>query len=249
MVSTLPTSNGATSSAAAPATGKLSRGFIKAIDGDLAGTPDGELKFHFNPTEYSITKANQWTKSANKGRNVPKYEFAGGEPRKLTMELFFDAYTTGDGSPENLRKTLNKLFNLMMISKGGQTRGAESKMSRPPKCQVEWGKSTLDLAFDCYILNCTVKYTMFDLQGVPIRATANLTLQEARDPDERLPTNPTSLGEPGRRLRRVAEGDRLDWIAYQEYGDAGAWRQIAQANGLFNPLDLRPGMVLAVPPR
>lgn len=243
-----PSLNGSTASAVAPPTGAISRGKIRAVEGELANEA-GELQFDFNPTEYTIAKSVQWTKSANKGKNVPQYEFAGGEPRKLTMELFFDAYSRDGSDPENLRLKLNKLFNFMMIDKGAQTRGTQSQMSRPPKCRVEWGMNTPSLAFDCYVLSCSIKYTMFDARGIPIRATANLTLQEARDNEDRLPTNPTSLGEPGRRLRRVAEGDRLDWIAYQEYGDAGEWRRIAQANGLHNPLDLRPGMVLAVPPR
>ena len=47
----------------------------------------------------------------------------------------------------------------------------------------------------------------------------------------------------------VAEGDRLDWIAYQEYGEASEWRRIAEANHLADPLALRPGMTLAIPPR
>jgi nucleoid-associated protein YgaU len=47
----------------------------------------------------------------------------------------------------------------------------------------------------------------------------------------------------------VSEGDRLDWIAYQEYNDAREWRRIAEANHITNPLALRPGMMLVIPPR
>lgn len=90
---------------------------------------------------------------------------------------------------------------------------------------------------------------MFDTEsGMPVRATAKLTLKEVTDPEHLQPTNPTSRGEPGRRLYTVQEGDRLDLIAYREYGDAKEWRRIAEANRLFNPLALRPGMVLAIPP-
>ena len=111
-----------------------------------------------------------------------------------------------------------------------------------------WGRQTNHLAFQCYIVSCSVKYTMFKEDGVPIRATATLALKEALDSEDRLPTNPTSLGEPGRRLHRVVEGDRLDLIAYREYGEADKWRLIADANRLMNLRDLTPGTVLAIPP-
>jgi nucleoid-associated protein YgaU len=45
----------------------------------------------------------------------------------------------------------------------------------------------------------------------------------------------------------VNEGDRLDWIAYREYNDAGEWRRIAEANHITNPLALQPGMTLVIP--
>ena len=90
---------------------------------------------------------------------------------------------------------------------------------------------------------------MFNQDGVPIRATATLTLKERVDPDDLGGTNPTSQGEPGRKVYVVNEGDRLDWIAYREYNDAGEWRRIADANHITNPLALQPGMTLVIPSR
>jgi nucleoid-associated protein YgaU len=46
----------------------------------------------------------------------------------------------------------------------------------------------------------------------------------------------------------VSEGQTLAWIAYQEYGDSGYWRHIAETNDLADPLDLRPGQVLKLVP-
>jgi hypothetical protein len=232
----------------------LSKGRLVVTEGELSKgdklQSDGTLEFMFNPTDYTISKTNSWTLKANKGKNVPQLEFKGGEPRELKLDLFFDTYLQPTGTPQrNLRLALNKLFNFMMIDKGGQMKGQHSSMSQPPKCRLEWGQASSHLNFECYITSCSVKYTMFDVNGVPIRATANLALKEATDSTDRLPTNPTSLGEPGRRRRVVAEGDRLDLIAYQEYGDAREWRRLAEANHLHNPLGLRPGMILAVPPR
>jgi nucleoid-associated protein YgaU len=212
--------------------------------------PDHAFEFMFNPTEFSISKQQQWTVTANKGQNVPKYEFPGGNPRQLQLELFFDSFSESADSPKrDLSKYLNGLFYFMYIDR--KATGRESGMSQPPKCRIEWGGQTKHLNFECYVTNCTVHYKMFDSDGVPIRATASLTLQEAlsNQDEDQLPTNPTSLGEPGRRRRVVAQGDRLDLIAFQEYGDSREWRRLAEVNGLTDPLSLRPGMVLAIPPR
>jgi len=46
----------------------------------------------------------------------------------------------------------------------------------------------------------------------------------------------------------VRSGDRLDNIAAKEYGDAGNWRPIAEANNLDDPRRLQPGHVLIIPP-
>jgi hypothetical protein len=127
-------------------------------------------------------------------------------------------------------------------------KGRNSKMGQPPCCRLVWGQDS-KFHFDCYILSCTVKYTLFNENGIPVRATATLSLKEVADPEDLSPTNPTSLGDPGRKVYVVSEGDRLDWIAYREYNDATEWRKIAEANRITNPLALQPGMVLTIPPR
>ncbi len=226
--------------------GKPVRGRLEVQEGSLSGE-DRYVDFMFNPGEYSITKANTWNLKAAKGSNVPQLEFGGGEPRQLQLELLFDAYLPREGVAEtDVRKCTNRLFNMMMIDTKPPLKGPHSKMGRPPKCKLLWGD--VKNQFDCYITNCQVKYLLFNEQGVPVRASASLTLKEVRDPAKLLPTNPSSLGEPGHKVWLVNEGDRLDWIAYQEYGDAGQWRRIAEANRIDDPLDLRPGMSLAIPP-
>lgn len=224
---------------------QLRRGKLEVQEGSLQGD-DRCVNFMFNPTEYSITKTNTWNLKAAKGGNVPKLEFGGGEPRVLSLELFFDSYLERKGVTHNdVRNLTNRLFNFMMVDKS--LAGQQSGMGQPPKCRLVWGDDKKH--FNCYMTSCQVKYTMFDEQGVPVRATATLSLKEDRDPAELLPTNPTSTGEPGRRLWVVCEGDRLDWIAYREYGDATQWRRIAEANHLADPLDVTPGMTLTIPPQ
>jgi nucleoid-associated protein YgaU len=223
--------------------GQPTRGRLVAQEGS---EENKAVEFMFNPTEYSISKSNKWDLKANKSGNVPKWEFGGGEPRILQLDLFFDASLTSDeGKQADVRKRTNQLFKFMMIDKKLANKSPNSKMGQPPKCRLFWGQDDKNF-FECYITSCAVKYTLFNTKGTPIRATATLQLKEVKDPEKLEGTNPTSLSEPGRRAYVVQEGDRLDWIAYQEYGDARQWRRIAEANRVFNPLDLRPGMMLAI---
>ncbi|HLG50038.1 MAG TPA: LysM domain-containing protein, partial [Chloroflexota bacterium] len=46
----------------------------------------------------------------------------------------------------------------------------------------------------------------------------------------------------------VSPGETIDTIAFQEYGDPNQWRRIADYNRLDNPLRLRAGQKLAIPP-
>jgi len=44
-------------------------------------------------------------------------------------------------------------------------------------------------------------------------------------------------------------GDSLPAVAYREYGNPNLWRALAEANGVDDPLRLRPGTSLLVPSR
>ena len=59
-------------------------------------------------------------------------------------------------------------------------RGNEERQEerRPHHCIVTWGDGGLP-RFDCVIESLSIKYTMFDTNGSPLRATATVKLKEA----------------------------------------------------------------------
>lgn len=213
----------------------LAKAEIKNID-------SGEtLKCLFNPAEYTIAKQNNWQPKNVIGKNVPKMDFTGGGSRALTLELFFDVSEQDNG---NIRTHIDKLWKMANIDES--LKNAETQRARPPLCLFQWGG---DWTFKAVITSLSVRYTLFRQDGIPVRAVASTTFQEAEDVDAVPMQNPTSRSDqPGLKSREVRPNDTLALIAYEEYGDSTKWRPIAQANGIDDPLHLKAGQVLSIPP-
>ncbi len=192
----------------------------------------------FNPHEYTLSKQNRWVRGETKGKNIPRLKFSQGGAQTLKLQLFFDTYAEGT----DVREYTDPLWDMMMVN--ADKVNPRSNKSEPPAVQFRWG----GLAFDAVITAISQKFTLFLKDGTPVRTTVDITLEQLSDDRDFARQNPTSGSEASPRTHVVQAGERLDLIAYQEYGDAGRWRLIARANGLTNPLRLRPGQRLVIPP-
>jgi hypothetical protein len=217
--------------------GELAKATILVVDGMRAGQM---VPCMFRPKEYSVAKQNRWEPGEAKGRATPQLEFKGGGASTLTMELFFDTYEMGD----DVRKYTNKVWELMAID--SDLKDPTTAKGRPPLVQFQWGPV---ISFKAVITNLTQKFTMFKSDGTPVRATLTVTFQEAEEAGRFPFQNPTTGSKPGFKVRIVREGECLDWIAFEEYGDPNMWRLIAQANNIENPKRLFPGQALSIVPR
>jgi nucleoid-associated protein YgaU len=192
----------------------------------------------FNPNEYTLAKQNQWNADPTKGLNVPKVKFKQGGAESLKLQLFFDTYAEGT----DVRLHTAPLWKMMMVS--DDKRNERNNKSEPPRVAFHWGA----LYFQAVITSISQKFTLFSRAGFPLRTTVDVTFQQADDPEEHAGQNPTSGSGPPRKTYTVQAGDRLDLIAFKVYEDASHWRLIARENGLTNPLRLREGQQLVIPP-
>ncbi|MBM3131803.1 MAG: peptidoglycan-binding protein [Chloroflexi bacterium] len=193
----------------------------------------------FRPKEYTFTKANEWTQEVITGKNVPKLQFGGGKGMTLTMELFFDTYEMG---LDVRKRYTDKIWRLMMINPANADKGNKGW---PPTCEFRWG---LAWSFKAVITNINQRFTMFFPDGTPVRSTMTVTFMQAAEEGQYPGQNPTTVSKPGYKTRRVREGETLDLIAFEEYGDAARWRYLADINNLDDPMRLEPGKVLAIAP-
>ena len=199
-----------------------------------------EIDCLFNPNEYTFSKRNTWSKIEVKGKNVPQLEFGGGDSMTLKMQLFFDTYATGG----DVRDITNRIWKLMSIE--SQLTDPNNTKGRPPKVEFHWGATW---AFEAVITEISQKFTLFRDNGIPVRATLDVSFLQAKEAGKYPGQNPTTVGQPGYKRRVIQEGDTIDWIAFEEYGDSAMWRFIADTNNLDKPHKLRVGQVLAIAPQ
>jgi nucleoid-associated protein YgaU len=121
----------------------------------------------------------------------------------------------------------------------------KTKKGQPPKVEFRWGTMW---SFKAVVAQISQKFSMFLPDGTPVRATLDVTFKQVEDEGLYPKQNPTSGGVPGHRSHTLKEGETLDWIAAQEYGQASHWRYIAEVNRIDNPQKLRPGTVISLPP-
>lgn len=186
----------------------------------------------FNPYEYTVTKSNSYTEGS---QSKPAFQFKQAGPQSLKLTLVFDTYETG----EDVSKTTVKLWEFMEPS-----RLYEKEAKRePPYLAFEWGV----FRFRAVITNMTQKFTLFKVDGTPVRAQVDVTFSQYTDEKDYSHQNPTSGGGPVQRIWSVVRGDRLDTIAAEVYGNAAYWRRIADYNNLRDPLALATGQQLIIP--
>lgn len=200
------------------------------------GPACGRIQFQFNPKELQLTKAATWNRTPAKGaKSAGPPEYQGPQPSKLTVEMFLDASDTHDTS---VVTTVERLFACCVPT--GETRA--QRRASPPWVVFHWGGLT---GFPGYVSQVQANYTLFTTSGVPIRAVCQVTMEEISG--DTPGQNPTSGALHPRRVHRVSSGDTLAVLAWREYGDPGAWRAIAEANGIDDPVRLAHGRELLLP--
>jgi hypothetical protein len=191
----------------------------------------------FNPFEYTVSKSNTYEQKSRNNSDVPQVEFKKSGPQVLKLSLIFDTYE----ADKDVSRETNKLWKLME-SKTRREGNRDVKVP-PPEVAFHWGV----FRFVAVITEMTQKFTLFKMDGTPVRAKVDVSFTQHKDVNDYPNQNPTSGDGPIRRVYQVVAGDRLDTIAYSIYGNAARWRQIAEYNHLDNPLVLRPGQLLTIP--
>jgi hypothetical protein len=114
---------------------------------------------------------------------------------------------------------------------------------RPPFLEIIWG----NVIVKCVLASCDVKYTLFNKEGKPLRATISATFKEAISDEMRVAKEGKSSPDLTH-VRVVQEGDTLPLMTYRIYGDSKYYFQVAKANGIKDFRKLTAGQEIFFPP-
>jgi len=206
------------------------KGLIQVLDKNLKRKSEIEVLYY--PPEYTVTKTNSYEEISIAGLESPFIQFKKGNISTITLKVFYDTYEKGT----DVREYVNKLTDLLNI---------DPEIHAPPPLLFFWGLEG-SAPFYCVLESATKTFIMFTRDGIPVRARVDITLKEFKTD---LNKREKSRQSPDKtKVRTVTKGDSLWWIAYEEYGDPGRWREIAVKNSIENPRVLISGKMLVIPP-
>lgn len=218
--------------------GQLTKAELKVYD-KPKGKETGSIPFFLNPTTIKITKSVEIeeTKVEN---SATETRWNVTNPVKLDIgELWFDTYETRKNVRSEYIEALERLLDY------------DKKTHHIPCVRLVWGNFMAETATDekylFYVEKLEVTYSMFLPDGKPVRAKATVGLKQCLPLKEQLKHDPKESPDHAK-LYTVRRGDTLQGIAYEEYDDPREWRRIANTNKINDPMSLRPGTKLLVPP-
>ncbi len=197
------------------------------------------IEVQFNPSEYSLDSSIQYSEKNVPGLDGPIGQYIAGNSITLNVTLYFDTYepptlkNPKEGGSDVTLKT-KEIADLTSIS---------GTLHRVPIVTFSWAS----IQFKGIVVSVKESYTMFLSNGKPVRAKVDVTFKSVYDITTEKRKSP--FESPDRtKVRTLLQGEALWSIAAEEYGEAEHWRVIAKENGILNPLHVRAGQTLKLPP-
>jgi hypothetical protein len=194
----------------------------------------------FNPEEYTLSKDINYAQTGVPGLSAPLLQFVHGNLQTLEMELFLDTYERHqEGSRvvnragEDVRTLTRKITDLMNI---------HPTTHAPPVLLFTWGS----LSFTCVLARASQRFIMFLPSGTPVRARLQVTFNEFRNADLEAKEIKRETAD-FTKVHVVRQGETLNAIAWETFGDPALWRPIALQNNIHDPRILAVGMQLVIP--
>lgn len=207
------------------------------------GTKTGTVSCLFNPSEYSIKKGVHYAARHELGRDQSDVQYIHGESSTLSLSLYFDTTEGLAGGQNQWDKESGQKPVTNYTKQIVKLAAIDGKLHRPPMVEFSWG----NLNFKGVITSVSQTFNYFSKDGIPLRAKLDLEITSTGEPSA---VKQSPFESPDRtKYRTITAGMTLWQLAREEYGDGEGWKEIARANGILNPLDVRPGDVIKVNPK
>jgi Contractile injection system tube protein/LysM domain len=214
--------------------------------------PETWTTVQFNPETLKVSFSNTVKTPEGSGQAGPAaLQYVGAGSTKLSLQLWFDvnAPQIGENKVDDVRRLTQKVA-YYITPKPIETRPAKRGKGPPPvppAVRFIWGT----FVFDGVLESLEETLEMFSPDGRPLRASLTLGLTQHRitrsfferrkdkSPAQRAGTQPMAQATSGSTVQGLAS------LA----GRGDDWQEIAAANGIEDPRNLKPGQVIDMNPR
>jgi nucleoid-associated protein YgaU len=209
--------------------------------------PYNFVLFDHNPEQLKVTRratgGGRGTPTTNRAANLGSQ----GQGADQTTMTITKARLVGPDVKPMCDKLIGWLTPSEGIAAALEFLGLPPIGARSPVLLVQWGPPMMGFTFTATMSQVDIQYVRVSALGVPTHAQVTLTLKE--EPTLLPMTNPTSGGRPGRSRHVMIADETLMSLAVSAFGAPGAWRAIAEVNGIDDPATLKPGDVVYLPAR
>ena len=212
---------------------------IQAFESDdCSGAPVVSYVAQVNPNTYSVDRTINYNATSAIGNAGAVTKYIGMPPRTMKFELLFDGtgvIETKNNTPFDVAAELRKLEATAYSFDG--------KIHRPRYLLIAWGSVT---PFPCVLTSLSITYKLFDVQGNPLRALANVSFMSA-EPATELEIKADKQSPDLKHVATVRAGDNLPQLTAKVYGDPRYYLEVARYNSIVNIRSLRPGQQIKFP--
>lgn len=194
-----------------------------------------------NPESYSENLKVEYDLRRGHGNQGTDPKFKSTAPEELKLDFYFDGtntvqgYFLKDAASNNVVDQVADFKNTVYSYNGD--------IHRPRFLKIFWG----DLTFPCILTNLDINYTLFNENGLPLRAKISTTFVNYVAQEQRVARENNSSPDLTH-LKQIKEGDRLDLMTYQIYKDPQYLMQVASANDLVSFRNIKTGSNIKFPP-
>ena len=201
-----------------------------------------------NPEQYSLQYKVKYDVKPSSGSDGVKERFIASMPEELKLAFYIDGTNTKYGykySNESKRTVPEQIqhFKSVVYNMAG-------KIHQPRLLKITGlgisQRGNGDVTYDGILTDLQITYTLFNQDGVPIRAKVSATFLDYRETKRRV-LEEDKKSPDLTHVHMVLEDDKLPLVVYDTYDDPSYYLEVAKVNGLTNFRSLTAGQQLVLP--
>lgn len=208
-----------------------------AYTDDKYSSETGSLTVLMDPQTLKFGKEIVYSADRQLGSTGWNVHFVNYKAETLSFKFIIDCTGMVEGTKENDRvyEKIKEMENLLYVY---NTDGHQ-----PSYVMIQY----VELLFRGQVRKMDVDYTLFGYDGIPLRATVDLTFIGSRSSEEER--RKFSRQSPDMsRLITVREGETLPYLCHRIYGDSLLVREVARFNDMDSFRNIPAGTQLLFPP-